>query len=987
MLFILDSHQRVIGTLDNDTPKGLPYFNDMLEESLESGMVVYEFETLGDHPDSRLLEPEGCILKKKPEGGDFYLFKIKEVSKSSADGKNILRVLMETIATSELLSAVVRPTTFFGRNVDFMMGEVLSGTDWSVGVVENTLEIRDVEIERHMTTLAAIYEVASRFNVEIEFAARLGDGNQVTKHVHLRTKRGNQSAGVRFEYEQNLQGVTREVSSNQVVTGLVGVGQADENGDFLGIHHLPPESMVSELLDDPDIELVGDALVSRSAFENFGVNGRHILGIFEDNDATNARELLQNTYRELKRLMEPRVTYTTSVATLKQLAGYGHHNVRLGDAVVVSDVTFNPPLFLKARVVSMKTSETEPEKSELLLGDYVRLLHRVDSGIDRIGHLIREKEASWNEGRNLAQEALDRAGDAHGRIDEIGDDRTNIQVGGRNLIRNSDFSEIDIETEEISHWEVFGDDVAASVDQVSNRSVLRLVSDEDGGTRQQLNDLEVGPDYTLSFMAASMTNNSDEGEEEASAGTMLNVKFVPRSVGLDEEINSDENELSLADLDESNSDEDEGETPADLDESDSDDDEDEAPPADLDEEIILTFELNEDLRRFEITFPTENLQFFEHPELIVSGDDVLITALQLERGNVATNHRPAPEDSLEAMRVLGELVQDARWRLEPDNITSTVMQSTVFEQRLDGLASADSLNDAIGEQSEMMSQIEQDFERRFGETQVSNQLVHQEVSQMRQEFNHVTTSFTKAGGVNILQNSIGLSGLDYWTATGDVSTARRTAVSEADRSSEFRFLSGTSSLRQTVTLTRGDTYTLSWRVLKDIPGTFTVRIIEQEVVTGGNKSYVIDDTDSNFRRGKLTFTPVFSEVIIEFESSFENARHEHIALTSIMLNLGSEAFLWTSHPMEIHSANVRMDMNGIRVDNSDQNGYTVMNPREFAGYYQKSPKNSERVFGINKDEFTMNKANVTKQIKMGPVKIVPLQNATRKGWAFVPNTD
>ena len=71
----------------------------------------------------------------------------------------------------------------------------------------------------------------------------------------------------------------------------------------------------------------------------------------------------------------------------------------LGDKIFVQDKTMSTDLYLQARIRKITTSLSNPEKDELVFGDYVRLYGRDISDIERLQEIIRDHENVWNGNR------------------------------------------------------------------------------------------------------------------------------------------------------------------------------------------------------------------------------------------------------------------------------------------------------------------------------------------------------------------------------------------------------------------------------------------------------------------------------------------------------------------------------------------------------------------------------------------------------------
>ena len=62
-----------------------------------------------------------------------------------------------------------------------------------------------------------------------------------------------------------------------------------------------------------------------------------------------------------------------------------------------------------------------------------------------------------------------------------------------------------------------------------------------------------------------------------------------------------------------------------------------------------------------------------------------------------------------------------------------------------------------------------------------------------------------------------------------------------------------------------------------------------------------------------------------------------------------------------------------------------MSPLEFAGYSDVSGTPT-KVFTINRDVTKVQKLESVDEVKMVPIKIVPITEGEIQGWAFVPST-
>jgi hypothetical protein len=108
-----------------------------------------------------------------------------------------------------------------------------------------------------------------------------------------------------------------------------------------------------------------------------------------------------------------------------------------------------------------------------------------------------------------------------------------------------------------------------------------------------------------------------------------------------------------------------------------------------------------------------------------------------------------------------------------------------------------------------------------------------------------------------------------------------------------------------------------------------------------------------------------------------------------MLNVGTLGLQWSNANGEMYNSAVTFDINGVKVNSSVYDGYTVMSPIEFSGYYRNSQGVMQKVFSLNKDVTEVAKLNLTAtdaSIEMGTLKIVYINADGKRGWAFIPSS-
>lgn len=174
-------------------------------------------------------------------------------------------------------------------------------------------------------------------------------------------------------------------------------------------------------------------------------------------------------------------------------------------------------------------------------------------------------------------------------------------------------------------------------------------------------------------------------------------------------------------------------------------------------------------------------------------------------------------------------------------------------------------------------------------------------------------------------------------------------------------------------------YTFSTKIKKGADGSCYVKIYNS------SEEYVIE-----LQEGEESFygdyeikglLPKDTYYIIEFYGSSDS----NATFTDNMFSVGEYRSQWTQANGEIMNTQVNINENGVLVKSLIYQGdYTVMSPLEFAGY-SKINGVITKVFSLNKDTTLVKKLESEDEIKMIPIKIVPITTGDLQGWAFVPS--
>lgn len=381
------------------------------------------------------------------------------------------------------------------------------------------------------------------------------------------------------------------------------------------------------------------------------------------------------------------------------------------------------------------------------------------------------------------------------------------------------------------------------------------------------------------------------------------------------------------------------------------------------------------------------------PEFYLSVTDhtaighVYLTYVMLEDGIKATGWSPAPEDTSTQLITLSKRVVTVENATLADSIVLAVTSSTSYKTDLLSKAPADVANGLASTQDvdDALDTAKQYTADEIKGLQMSDFVKHADMTVYEQD---ITASFKTAGGINMLKNSIGMAGSDFWAVTGTFNTTQTPDLQPFGLKSGFS-LNGC-TLKQTVDVTPGISYTLSARVFKGSTGIGYMTLYDTSKVTDSASNIINFTSGSAYKlddKQSISITPTTSSVTIELNADGTNT--VPMIFSGVQLNIGDIPFEWTNHPDEIYAGNINFDINGISVRQLDSTGkiisYTVMTPDRFAGYadadgngtIDQTKGSKDEVFRMDKDSFIMKTATLK------PIKIIPITTGGHNGIAFV----
>lgn len=481
---ILSTYDKVCAFLDNKAKKALHYYDDELVEYLKGTASTLTLTATARHPDSQYLV-EGNKLAFKYRDREYYM-NIMHVERDEYE------VTVEAYSLSfELLNE---------QRGAYSAAEAMSFTEYmSIFDPEHTVtlginEVSDKSIthswEGEDTILARIFSLATVFSAEVEFLPELNDNyslkrivmNVYKEHSDTAQGVGQRRSDLTLRYGKDISGITKISDITELYTAITPVGR-----DGLTVASLDK----TEYDADGNVEyrspLNSTHIYAVQARDRFPSNlmaneNERYIGVNWEYDTENVNTLYGQALAQLKKNCVPKISYEVN----------GYFDTNIGDTVTIADESFNPVLYLEARVTEQHRSFTDPTQNKTTFDNFKELQSQIDESLlARVEELIAQGKTytamiSTNNGIVFKNGVGETTMTAHVR-----------DAGGVELAQNFEI-----------HWykdgsEVYiGNPYTISADDVDGKAVYRFEAVDTSGTVKAFYEVTV-----------SDVNDGQDGED------------------------------------------------------------------------------------------------------------------------------------------------------------------------------------------------------------------------------------------------------------------------------------------------------------------------------------------------------------------------------------------------------------------------------------------------------------------------------------------
>ncbi|HDR3902937.1 TPA: phage tail protein, partial [Bacillus cereus] len=210
-------------------------------------------------------------------------------------------------------------------------------------------------IDEFISPLKLLKDIASLFELEIQYRAEVVGSQIVSRYVDMVKKRG-QETGKEVTLGKDLVGIKRVENSQNICTALLGFSKKEGEG-FITI---------------TDINDGIPYLVDSDAFQRWNERGQHKFGFYtpETEGDITPKRLMTLMKTELAKRINSSISYDVQAQSIGRVFGLAHELINEGDTIRIKDTGFTPKLYLEARAIAGDESFTDPSQDKYVFGDY-----------------------------------------------------------------------------------------------------------------------------------------------------------------------------------------------------------------------------------------------------------------------------------------------------------------------------------------------------------------------------------------------------------------------------------------------------------------------------------------------------------------------------------------------------------------------------------------------------------------------------------------
>lgn len=384
MYMILNKRLNPCGILSLEG-KGCPFYDDLRTVQIADDIGKLWNDTLTisvpyGYPETEMMD-EGYHLLKKFGDGRYYLFRMVPTD-TLAGQVHVKNVTAFNRAIWDLDHTIVIPGTLSNISSDDAFDYALQRSGWEIANSNYTGGVKDtITFNLGDTAMTVIQSLLQTFNCEMRAYVEVSGSHIIRKCIDIVDRIGDDT-GQRLEYRHNLLNIQRQMSDDNLFTMLHVYG-GTVTGSDTPISIAPANGGKDYLVDEEANNLYNEG------------DSKYLEGWVQNQNIQNPAGLLSWGKNQLSLFNHPKYQYDVSVSSLDW-------NPNIGDELLITDFEMQPSLTVKARVIQLQESESNPQSCQMTVGEIIEVPNVTPADIQRL--------------QGIASAAAQAAQDAHGYV-------------------------------------------------------------------------------------------------------------------------------------------------------------------------------------------------------------------------------------------------------------------------------------------------------------------------------------------------------------------------------------------------------------------------------------------------------------------------------------------------------------------------------------------------------------------------------------------
>ena len=182
--------------------------------------------------------------------------------------------------------------------------------------------------------------------------------------------------------------------------------------------------------------------------------------------------------------------------------------------------------------------------------------------------------------------------------------------------------------------------------------------------------------------------------------------------------------------------------------------------------------------------------------------------------------------------------------------------------------------------------------------------------------NNLTSVFKTSGGSNLLRNSVGYAGTDFWLTSGTITTNQNDDMSLSG--SEF-ILTGDAKLEQIYSTQPGTLYSIAFKYKHIVVG--SANNVKVEIIGNGNTKTILNTTAAKNEWTTVTLDEPYEATTNSPKIIISCAGDDKLEITDLIISQGTND-VWSGFVDEVYGKKHQLDANGLRLYSETSNRST-----------------------------------------------------------------